>query len=130
MKILVVDDDRNYLGLFSNLLRDRGHEVFPAEEGKEARELLDVEQIDLIISDVYMPTLDGVWFHSYVREFSNRPDVPFIFISGSDDEYTHDLIIDPNIDLSLSKTLTPEALVSRIESFVGKQLVSATHRKR
>lgn len=130
MKILVVDDDRNYLGLFSNLLRNRGHEVFPAEEGKEARELLDVEQIDLIISDVYMPTLDGVWFHSYVREFSNRPDVPFIFISGSDDEYTHDLIIDPNIDLSLSKTLTPETLVSRIESFVGKQLVGATHRKR
>lgn len=130
MKILVVDDDRNYLSLFSNLLRNRGHEVFPAEEGKEARELLDVEQIDLIISDVYMPTLDGVWFHSYVREFSNRPDVPFIFISGSDDEYTHDLIIDPNIDLSLSKTLTPETLVSRIESFVGKQLVGATHRKR
>lgn len=130
MKILVVDDDRNYLGLFSNLLRNRGHEVFPAQEGKEARELLEVEQIDLIISDVYMPTLDGVWFHSYVREFSNRPDVPFIFISGSDDEYTRDLIIDPSLDLSLSKTLTHETLVSRIEGFVARLPVSTTHPKR
>jgi DNA-binding response OmpR family regulator len=130
MKILVVDDDRNYLGLFSSLLRNRGHVVVPAQEGKEARELLDVEQIDLIISDVYMPTLDGVWFHSYVREFSNRPDIPFIFISGSDDEYTRDLIIDPSLDLSLSKTLTPDVLVNRIESFVAKLPVSATHPKR
>ncbi len=130
MKILVVDDDRNYLGLFSSLLRNRGHEVFPAEEGKEARELLEVEQIDLIVSDVYMPTLDGVWFHSYVREFSNRPDVPFIFISGNDDEYTRDLIIDPRLDLSLSKSLSPETLVNHIESFVNKAPVGAAHLKR
>lgn len=130
MKILLVDDDRNYLSLLSKLLRNRGHEVYCAEEGKEARELLDVEQVELIISDVYMPTLDGVWFQSYVREFSTVPDVPFIFISGSTDDSTRNLIVDPGLDLFLSKGLAPEKLVKEIEGFVKKSAVAAAQAKR
>ncbi len=129
MRILLVDDDRSYLGLLSKLLRTRGHEVFCAEEGKEARELLDIEQIDLIISDVYMPTLDGVWFQSYVREFSTIPDVPFIFISGSDDDHTRNLIVNPSLDYFLSKGLPPEKLVAQIEGFVKKSMVDAARAK-
>jgi DNA-binding response OmpR family regulator len=125
MRILLVDDDRRYLEMLSSLLQSRGHKVFPAEEGKEARELLEAEQVDLIISDVVMPTLDGVWFHSYVREFSNLPDVPFIFISGNDKSLLSELVIQPDKDLSLSKALGPEALVNRIEMFVTGTLVGA-----
>lgn len=117
MRILVVDDDKDYLHLLANSLQARGHDVFSAEEGKQARELLDVEQVDLIISDVFMPTLDGVWFHSYVREFSDVPDIPFIFISGLDNEDTRNLVVNPGIDLSISKLVEPEELVSRVERF-------------
>jgi DNA-binding response OmpR family regulator len=130
MKILVVDDDTKYLGLLSSLLRDRGHEVFMAEEGKQARELLDVEQVDLIISDVVMPTLDGVWFHSYVREFSNVPDVPFVFVSGHDDDHTRNLVINPSLDLSLSKMLPPEKLMKRIEGFTKRSVVETIRLKK
>lgn len=130
MKILVVDDDTNYLGLLSNLLRERGHEVFLAEEGKQARELLDVEQVDLIISDVVMPTLDGVWFHSYVREFSNVPEVPFVFMSGRTDDYTRNLVINPSLDLSLSKMLPPEKLMIQIEGFTKGSTVTSTRHKK
>lgn len=130
MRILVVDDDRNYLGLFSNLLRERGHEVLMAEEGKQARELLDVEQVDLIISDVVMPTLDGVWFHSYVREFSNVPEVPFVFVSGRNDDATRNLVINPNLDLFLSKMLPPEKLMGQIEGFTKGSIVEAARPKK
>jgi DNA-binding response OmpR family regulator len=130
MKILVVDDDTNYLGLLSNLLRERGHEVFLAEEGKAARELLDVEQVDLIISDVVMPTLDGVWFHSYVREFSNAPEVPFVFVSGRNDEYARNLVINPRLDLSLSKMLPPEKLMKQIEGFTKGSTVKTARPKK
>jgi len=130
MRILLVDDDRSYLSLLSKLLRNRGHEVFCAEEGKEARELLDIEQVDLIISDVHMPTLDGVWFQSYVREFSTVPDVPFIFISGGDDADTQDLVVNPSLDLFLSKSLPPEELVREVEGFVKKFVVETTRTKK
>lgn len=130
MKILLVDDDRSYLSLLSKLLRNRGHDVFCAEEGKEARELLDIEQVDLIISDVHMPTLDGVWFQSYVREFSTVPDVPFIFISGHDDADTKNLAVDPSLDLFLSKLLPPEKLVGEIEGFVKTFTVETARTKK
>jgi DNA-binding response OmpR family regulator len=117
MRILAVDDDSDYLCLLVNLLQARGHDVLSAHEGKEARELLDVEHVELIVSDVFMPTLDGVWFHSYVREFSDTPDTPFVFISCRDNEYTRDLAANRSVDLSLSKMLGPEELVEQIEHF-------------
>ena len=88
MKILLVDDERGFLDVMGDILRENGHEVIVAENGKHARESLEFEQIDVIISDVFMPTLDGLRFHDYVREFTAVQDIPFIFMSGYDDEHT------------------------------------------
>src|SRR5512136_998303 len=98
MRILLVDDEQGYLNVMGDLLRDYGYEVILAHDGKQAREALEVEQVDLIISDVFMPTLDGVRFHSYVRDFTDSSDVPFIFMSGYDDEQTQNLLVDPKLD--------------------------------
>jgi DNA-binding response OmpR family regulator len=114
MKILVVDDDATFLELMGNALRGRGHHVFLARDGREGRELLEVERVDLILSDVYMPTLDGVMFHSYVREFSDSPEVPFLFMSGYSDEYTRDLVVDSDRDFFLPKTTALEKVLSKI----------------
>jgi DNA-binding response OmpR family regulator len=115
MKILLVDDEQGYLNVMGDVLRRHGHEVIPAENGKQAREALEFEKVDLIISDVFMPTLDGVRFHSYVRDFTDSHDVPFIFVSGYDDENTRDLVIDPAIDFFFSKTTPVDKLVSFID---------------
>lgn len=117
MRILVVDDDGDYLGLLAGKLRARGHDVLSAADGKEAREILDVEHADLIVSDVFMPNLDGIWFHSYVRDASVEPEIPFVFVTNRDDASTDDLVVNPSIDLTLSKSLGMEELVGRIERF-------------
>ena len=116
MKILVVDDNRGFLNLMGDLLRDSGYEVFLAEDGKQAREFLEDQTVDLIISDVFMPTLDGSRFHSYVREFTDAGNVPFIFVSGYDDEHTRRLVVDSKIDFFVSKTAPVEKIVNLIES--------------
>ena len=115
MKILVVDDNRGFLDIMGDLLRDYGYEVLLAEDGKQARELLEMERVDLIISDVFMPTLDGTRFHSYVREFTDVQDVPFIFVSGYDDEHTRNVVADSNIDFFFSKAAPVENIVKLIE---------------
>lgn len=115
MRILVVDDNQGFLNLMGSLLREYGYEVFLAEDGKQARELLEEQQVDLVISDVFMPTLDGVRFHSYVRDFTDATDVPFIFVSGYDDEYTRNVVIDSKIDFFFSKTTPLEKIVELIE---------------
>ena len=116
MRILVVDDNKGFLNVMGDLLRDYGYEVFLAEDGKQAREFLEGESVDLIISDVFMPTLDGSRFHSYVREFTDSGNVPFICVSGFDDEHTRKLVLDSRIDFFVSKTAPVENIVNLIEN--------------
>jgi len=116
MRILLVDDEQGYLNVMGDLLRDYGYDVVLAHDGKQAREALEVEQVDLIMSDVFMPTLDGVRFHSYVRDFTDAHDVPFIFISGYDDEHTRNLVVDSKVDFFFSKTTPVERILTFIES--------------
>jgi CheY-like chemotaxis protein len=116
MKILLVDDEKGFLNVMGDTLRARGHEVLPAENGKQAREILESQRVDLIISDVFMPTLNGVRFHSYVRDFSDSIDVPFIFMSGYEDEQTRNLIVDPKLDFFFSKTTPVDQLMAFIAS--------------
>lgn len=115
MRILVVDDNQGFLQLMGTLLRDYGYEVALAEDGKQARELLEQEPVDLVISDVFMPTLDGVRFHSYVREFMDAADLPFIFMSGYDDQHTRSLVLDSTRDYFFSKTTPLERVIELIE---------------
>ena len=115
MRVLIVDDDVFYIELIGELLGELGHEVVLASDGKQGREILEGEQVDLIISDICMPTLDGVWFHSYVREFSTAPDVPFIFVSGIDSERTREGILDPDIDFFVGKSEPVSELVGIVD---------------
>jgi two-component system KDP operon response regulator KdpE len=115
MKILLVDDEEGYLNVMGDILRQHEHEVLLAQDGKQARESLELAAVDLIISDVFMPTLDGVRFHSYVREFTDAHDVPFIFVSGHEDENTRTLVIDPEKDFFFSKTTPVETIVAFID---------------
>jgi DNA-binding response OmpR family regulator len=116
MRILLVDDEKGFLNVMGDTLRARGHEVLPAENGKQAREVLESQRVDLIISDVFMPTLNGVRFHSYVRDFTDSSDVPFIFMSGYEDEQTRNLIVDPKLDFFFSKTTPVDQLLAFISS--------------
>ena len=122
MKILLVDDESGFLKAMGDVLRDSGYEVLVAENGKIAREHLEAENVDLIISDVFMPTLDGMRFHDYVREFSNARRTPFIYMSGYDDESTRALASDPAVDFFLSKTSPLEKILGLIKSLTPAQL--------
>jgi DNA-binding response OmpR family regulator len=114
MRILLVDDEKGFLNVMGDVLREYGHEVLFAENGKQGREVLESEKVDLIICDVFMPTLNGVRFHSYVRDFTDDNDVPFIFMSGYDDENTRKLVVDPKVDFFFPKTTPIENVVAFI----------------
>lgn len=115
MRILLVDDEEGFLNIMEAVLKEHGHDVVRAQDGKQAREALEGEKMDLIISDVFMPTLDGVRFHSFVREFTDAKDVPFIFISGYDDEHTRGLAAESPNDYFLGKTTPIEDILALID---------------
>jgi CheY-like chemotaxis protein len=124
MKILIADDNEDFLLLVSELLKAHGHVPLIARDGKEARELLEDKEVDVIISDVFMPGLDGIRFHSYVREILSRPDVPFIFISGFNDPYAQEGLEDSSTDFFMTKTEAAGELMEAIRKIEAATLRS------
>lgn len=98
MNILIVDDEPEYRFLLSHYLEDCGYKVFTAEHGEAGLKRLDYETIDLIISDVYMPIMDGLKFHRIVRSIPRFEKIPFLFVSGYDDEYTLSAVKSSRVD--------------------------------
>ena len=85
--VLLVEDEEAVRAFSARALRDKGYNVLEAPSGEAALELLqadDCDPVDLLITDVVMPKLDGPALVREVRD--QRPDLNVIFISG----YTED----------------------------------------
>ena len=59
IKILIVEDDQSLLNLYQIVLNKQGYETFPARHGEEAWEIMEKEHVDLVITDIMMPVMDG-----------------------------------------------------------------------
>jgi HD-like signal output (HDOD) protein len=79
-KVLFVDDEINILKSIRRELLDEQFDVLLANSGKEALDILSGETVDMIISDVKMPVMDGIEFLAIAKE--KYPAVPRIFLSG------------------------------------------------
>jgi CheY-like chemotaxis protein len=88
MKILLVDDESSFLTLTRHFLEEQGWQVITADNGEDALEKLATSAVDVIISDVYMPVMDGLKFHRAVRANPATATLPFLFVSAYDDTYT------------------------------------------
>ncbi len=81
-KILVVEDDIELRNLFKKVLEKNCYEVFTATDGKDAFTVLDTQYVDLIISDVMMPRLNGYDFVKELRE--SGAETPVLMITAKD----------------------------------------------
>ena len=105
--VLVVDDDPDNRGSLAMLLTANGMQVSQCESGKAAlAELAHLSSVDLIVSDVSMPEMDGVEFAARAHEL--RPNVPLLLLTG------HDSLVDQVIaqgSMALLKPYEPERLL-------------------
>ncbi len=79
-KILVVEDDKNLRKLMITCLRKNEYMPFEATNGEEALDILDKNYIDLIISDIMMPKMDGYELTKTLREA--RYDIPILLVTA------------------------------------------------
>ncbi|MGD9411154.1 MAG: sigma-54 dependent transcriptional regulator [Desulfobacterales bacterium] len=78
--ILIVDDEKNYLTILSALLEDEGFEVLTAPGGFEALEVHKSSDLDLILTDMKMPKMDGIVLLENIKE--SDPDLPVIMMTA------------------------------------------------
>lgn len=79
-KILVVEDDKNLRKLIVTCLRKNDYMPFEATNGEEALEVLDTTYIDLIISDIMMPKMDGYELTKTLREA--HYNIPILLVTA------------------------------------------------
>lgn len=78
--ILIVDDEPNYLIVLSELLKEEGFEVFTAPGGTQGLEIIREADLDLVVTDMQMPGMDGLEFLQAIKEI--YPDLPVIMITA------------------------------------------------
>lgn len=83
MKILVVDDFATMRRIIKNILRELGYEnIFEADSGLSALEILKRENINFIISDWNMPQMSGIELLKAVRNSEVWQDMPFLMVTA------------------------------------------------
>ena len=114
-RILFVEDEAAVRGIAARLLRQRGYEVIEAADGEEALELAEQHAgtIDMMISDVIMPGLDGPSLLKKARPFLG--DAPVMFISGYAESDFSDLLQDEVGVSFLPKPLDIKTLAERVK---------------
>jgi CheY-like chemotaxis protein len=115
MLALVVDDDEAIVNLLRDVLQAHGIDVISASNGRDALERLKLVRVDIILSDIYMPTMDGLKLHAAVREHADYAKLPFLFISGYDDKYTAGAVRDPRLEGFWKKGHSVEELLQWVE---------------
>ena len=114
-RILFVEDEAAVRGIAARLLRQRGYEVIEAADGEEALLLAEewAGQIDMMISDVIMPGLDGPSLLKKARQYLG--DAPVMFISGYAESDFSDLLQDEAGVSFLPKPLDIKTLAERVK---------------
>jgi len=80
IRVLVVDDEKDFLFTMDYWLRTKGYEVMTASNGQEAIEIINKKPVDIIFLDMHMPVMDGVETLKNIRELNK--DTPVIIITA------------------------------------------------
>jgi CheY-like chemotaxis protein len=122
-KILVVDDDPDFLSICRIILKAEAYQILEAANGDEALELMHRDRPDLVLLDVMMSTtLEGVDVCRELRSDPDLKDVPVVMISSiATSEYAAEFPDDEHIpiDTWISKPIQPTVLLRIVKQFVG-----------
>ena len=78
--VLVVDDDPDVLSMLERLLKKLEYNPLVAQNGEEAVRIIDTYKIDVVVSDLVMPEMDGMELLKRVK--TRKGDIPFLMITG------------------------------------------------
>ena len=82
-KILVADDEKEIRDLLEIYLINEGYKVIKAQDGQEALDIIDKEEIDLLVLDIMMPRVNGIEVCKKIRETKN---IPILMLSAKSED--------------------------------------------
>lgn len=118
MKILVVDDDKEIVELLSIYIHNEGYEVIKAYDGKEAlSKIRTTPDIDLMILDIMMPTMDGM---KVVKEVRKESQIPVIMLTAKTTDMDKIKGLVAGADDYVTKPFNPLEVMARVKSILRR----------
>jgi putative nucleotidyltransferase with HDIG domain len=122
-RILMVDDEIDYLTLLKLKLVNEGFDVTAVDSAEEALEAVVKSTPDLIVSDILMPGMDGLEMYRKIRESgASYAETPLIFISGKDDAQVKVDALHLGAEDFLVKPVDLKVLAARIRNIIRRDV--------
>jgi len=115
LRILIVDDDKEFLALLSKSIESWGYEVISASGGKEALGMIKNKKADIVILDYLMPNMNGAETLEKIRRIDKK--VPVIMFTASV-QNMDTRIKESGADDYLLKPFNPEQLLEKVKKFL------------
>jgi len=117
-KILVVEDDKNLRKLIVTCLEKANYTVFESINGEQALNLIDKEYIDLIVTDIMMPEMNG---YELIKELRDaKYEVPILIITAKDDIEDKRQGFNLGADDYMVKPINIDELILRVKSLLKR----------
>jgi len=116
--ILLVDDESALLSLNCEILAQQGFNVISADSAKKALEILEHETVDLLLSDIIMPEIDGYQLAAMVKE--KYPSIKIQLVSGFTDDRNMDMVDKSFQQNILFKPFSSQSLLQRIHELLNE----------
>lgn len=118
-RILVVEDNEPNLYLLETLLKGNGYEVVSAKNGVEALDELKKDNIDMIISDILMPKMDGFQLCRECKNNHTLRNIPFVFYTATyTDKKDEEFALSLGAEKFLIKPLEPDKFMKILSAFI------------
>jgi two-component system, cell cycle response regulator len=117
-RILIIEDNQTNLDLMTFLLKSFGHMSLVAHDGVAGLEVARREELDLIICDVQMPTLDGYEVARQLKNDLKLRQVPLVAVTALAMVGDRDKVLAAGFDGYIAKPIAPRTFVQQVENFL------------
>ncbi|PWA11238.1 DNA-binding response regulator [Pueribacillus theae] len=117
-RILVVDDEPSIVTLLKFNLEQAGFSVITAEDGQLGLQLALHENLDLIVLDLMLPSIDGMEICKTLRQ--EKVNIPILMLTARDDELDKILGLELGADDYLTKPFSPREVVARVKAILRR----------
>ncbi len=115
--VVLVEDEAQQRDILAMLLETEGYSVAPVDSAEKALEVVGHQPVNMIITDVKLPAMDGFTLFDRVRGSSSTGQIPFIFITGYNNPSTIERVKTLGAAGYITKPYDLEKLVALVKEF-------------
>ena len=119
-RVMAVDDQRVMRELVRGVLEAEGHEVVLAEDGVEAMQIARNEVVDMVLTDINMPNMNGISLVSKLRRLDDYAEIPIVMLTTESGDFKKDKAKRMGANGWLQKPFEPTQLIKAVTTMLAK----------